>query len=131
MATDKSIFPLTSRSESKEYGRDFSIDSDTVTHQVHPTDPGTIVHIYAHIPEEQATALITFLREKWEIFAWCPADMPGVPREFAKHALRIKPNTKPVRQALRRFSEPKRKAIGEEVNRLLGAQFIRETKKAT
>src|SRR3954464_16084541 len=36
MATDKSIFPLASRSESKEYGRDFKIDSDTVTQQVHP-----------------------------------------------------------------------------------------------
>ena len=39
MATEKSIFPLASRSESKEHGRDFSIDSDTVTHQMHPTDP--------------------------------------------------------------------------------------------
>ena len=57
--------------------------------------------------------------------------MPGIPREFVEHALRIKPNTKPVKQALRRFSEPKRRAIGEEVNRLLDAQFIRETKKAT
>src|SRR4051812_24294676 len=131
MATDKSIFPLTSRTESKEYGRDFSIDSDTVTHQVHPTDPEKTVHIYAHLPEEQATTLITFLRKKWEIFAWCPTDMPGIPREFAEHALCIKPNMKPVRQALRRFSEPKRKSIGEEVNRLLDAQFIRETNKAT
>src|SRR3954470_13484230 len=66
-----------------------------------------------------------------EIFAWCPSDMQGIPREFAEHALRIKPNTKPVKQALWRFSEPKRRAIGEEVNRLLVAQFIRETKKAT
>src|SRR3954467_9603162 len=57
--------------------------------------------------------------------------MPGIPREFTEHALRIKQNTKPVKQALRRFSEPKRRAIGEEVNRLLDAQFIRETKKAT
>src|SRR4051812_24712972 len=48
-----------------------------------------------------------------------------------EHALHIKPNTKPVKQALRRFSEPKHRAIGEEVNRLLDAQFIRETKKAT
>ena len=101
MATDKSIFPLASRSESKEYGRDFSIDSDTVTHQVHPMDPEKIVCVYAHLPEEQATALIAFLHEEWEIFAWCPADMPGIPREFAEHALRIKPNTKPVKQALR------------------------------
>ena len=57
--------------------------------------------------------------------------MPGIPREFAEHALRIKPNTKPVKQALRCFSEPNRRAIWEEVNRLLDAQFIRETKKAT
>src|ERR1044071_7829313 len=57
--------------------------------------------------------------------------MPGIPREFAEHALHIKPNTKPVKQALRRFSEPKRRPIGEEVNRLLDTQFIRQTKKAT
>src|SRR3954462_6955298 len=56
--------------------------------------------------------------------------MPGIPREFAEHALHIYPNTKPVKQVLRWFSEPKRKAIGEEVNRLLEAKFIRETKKA-
>src|SRR4051812_11318254 len=47
MAIDKSIFPLASRSESKEHWRDFRIDSDTVTHQVHPTDPEKIVRIYA------------------------------------------------------------------------------------
>ena len=51
MATDKSIFPLASRSESKEYGCDFSIDSDTVTHQVHPTDPEKTICVYAHLPE--------------------------------------------------------------------------------
>src|SRR3954467_11245377 len=62
MATDRSIFPLASRSESKEYGRDFSIDIDTVTHQEHPTDPEKTVRVYAHGPEEQATALEAFLR---------------------------------------------------------------------
>src|SRR3954469_24622187 len=67
MATDKSIFPLVSRSESKEYGRDVSIDSDTVTYQVHPTDPGKTVRVYAHLPEEQATSLVNFHHEEWEI----------------------------------------------------------------
>src|SRR3954464_11656296 len=70
-------------------------------------DPGKTVRAYTHIPEEQATALIAFLREEWEIFAWCPADMLGIPREFAELALHIKANTKPVKQALRRFLEPK------------------------
>jgi hypothetical protein len=29
---------------------------------------------------EERDMLIEFLREHWEIFAWCPSDMPGVPR---------------------------------------------------
>ena len=61
MVVDKSIFPLASRSETKEITRDFSIDSDTATHQVHPTDPEKTVRIYAHLPEEQTTALLAFL----------------------------------------------------------------------
>ena len=55
--------------------------------------------------------------------------MPGIPREFAEHALQIYPDAKPVKQTMRRFSEPKRVAIGQEVDRLLHAQFIREIKK--
>src|SRR4051812_37833990 len=94
-------------------------------------EPDKTVQIYTHLPEEQATTLLAFLREEWSIFAWCPADMPGIPREFTEHALQIYLNTKPAKQALRRFFEPKRRAIGEEVNRLLDAKFSRETKKAT
>ena len=61
MVVDRSVFPLASRSELKEITRDFSVDSDTVTHQVHPTDPDKTVGIYAHLPEEQTTALLAFL----------------------------------------------------------------------
>ena len=51
--------------------------------------------------------------------------MLGVPRELAEHALNIDPKFKPVRQFLR-FNEERRKAIGEEVARLLAAGFIVE-----
>ena len=34
--------------------------------------------------------------------------MPGIPRELAEHALNVNPNAKPVKQSLRRFSEPNR-----------------------
>jgi hypothetical protein len=57
--------------------------------------------------------------------------MPGVPREFAEHALNIYPDAKPVKQPLRRFSKPKRKAIGKEINRLLDTKFIQEIKQST
>ena len=52
--------------------------------------------------------------------------MLGVPRELAKHTLNIDPKFKPVKQFLRRFNEERRKAIGEEVARLLAAGFIVE-----
>jgi len=55
--------------------------------------------------------------------------MPVIPREFAEHSLQLFPDTRPVNQTMRRFFEPKREAIGQEVDRLLAAKFIREIKK--
>ena len=52
--------------------------------------------------------------------------MPGVPRELAEHSLNVKPDAKPVRQPLRRFAEDRRKAIGDEIAKLLAAGFIME-----
>ena len=75
--------------------------------------------------------LVEFLHENWKIFAWVPADMPGAPREFAEHSLEVFKDAKPVQQAIRRYSELRRRAIGEEVTRLLAANFIREIKIAT
>jgi hypothetical protein len=72
--------------------------------------------------------LVEFLRERWEIFVWCPSDMPGVPRELVEHALNVDPKVKPVKQPLQRFDDPKRKAIVSELHRLENAGFIREIK---
>src|SRR3954468_72295 len=52
--------------------------------------------------------------------------MPGVPRGLAEHRLRVDPKFKPVKEHLRRSAVQKRKTIGEEVARLLAAEFIRE-----
>jgi hypothetical protein len=57
--------------------------------------------------------------------------MPGVPRELIEHALNVDPKAKPVKQPLRRFDEPKRKAIASELHRLENAEFIREIKTST
>ena len=73
-------------------------------------------------------ALRVFLRENWDIFAWHPSDMPGIPHRLVEHSLDIIKGFKPVKQALRRFSEPKRQAMGEELAKLLEAAFIGEIK---
>ena len=52
--------------------------------------------------------------------------MPGILREVTEHTLKIKPSSKPVKQRLRRFDEEKRRAIGEEIAKLLTAGFIKE-----
>ena len=54
--------------------------------------------------------------------------MPGIPRKLAEHSLNILKGFKLVKQALRRFSEPKRQAMGEELAKLIEAGFIREIK---
>jgi hypothetical protein len=41
------------------------------------------------------------------MFAWCPADMPGIPRELAEHELKIFPNAKPIKQLMRCYNPEK------------------------
>ena len=52
--------------------------------------------------------------------------MPGIQREVAEHALKIRPGSKPMKQRLRRFDAEKRRVIGEEIAKLLVARFIKE-----
>ena len=60
------------------------------------------------------------------MFVWKPLDMPGIPREVAEHALKIRLGSKPVKQHLRCFDEGKHRTIGEEITQLLVAEFIKE-----
>ena len=52
--------------------------------------------------------------------------MPGIPRGVTEHTLKIRTGSKLVKQRLRRFDEEKRRAIGEEIAKLLAAGFIKE-----
>ena len=52
--------------------------------------------------------------------------MPGIPREVTKHTLKIRPGSKPVKQRMCRFDEEKRRAISEEIAKLLAARFIKK-----
>ena len=52
--------------------------------------------------------------------------MLGIPRGGAEHALCLIPGSKPTKQRLRRFDDERRRAIGEEIAKLLVARFIWE-----
>jgi hypothetical protein len=50
------------------------------------------------------------------MFAWCPAYMPGIPRELAEHELKIFPNAIPIKQSMRCYNPEKARSMGEEIN---------------
>jgi hypothetical protein len=70
--------------------------------------------------------LVDFLQCNKGIFVWRPAEMTGISQVIAEHTLNIKPGSKPVKQGMRFFNQEKRKAIGEDLARLLAACFIKE-----
>ena len=52
--------------------------------------------------------------------------MPGIPRDITEHTLRLILGSKPAKQRLHHFDNERRRAIGEEIAKLLAAGFIRE-----
>ena len=52
--------------------------------------------------------------------------MPGIPWGVIEHALCLIPGSKPAKQRLHRFDDERRRAIDEEITKLLTAEFIRE-----
>jgi len=61
-----------------------------------------------------------------DVFAWSPADMPGIDPDFLCHRLTMDLSIRPVRQRRRKFNEEKRQVIREETEKLLKAGHIRE-----
>jgi hypothetical protein len=53
------------------------------------------------------------------------------PQGTGEHELEIFPNTNPIKLSMRCYSPEKSKSMGEEINLLLEAKFIRELKEAT
>jgi hypothetical protein len=104
----------------------FKPADDTKKILLDESDPSKYIIIGTGLSAKQDSKLTSFLCENRDIFAWSPKDMTGVPRELAEHSLNVRPDAKLVKQPLWRFAEEKRKAIGEEIARLLTAGFIME-----
>uniref|UniRef100_A0A2N9F6C7 Integrase catalytic domain-containing protein n=1 Tax=Fagus sylvatica TaxID=28930 RepID=A0A2N9F6C7_FAGSY len=86
------------------------------------------VKIGTRCAAEQKEALIALLREFHEIFAWSYQDMPGLDTDIVVHKIPLKPECKPVKQALRRMKPEVILKIKEEVEKhskgfLKAAQF--------
>ena len=82
----------------------FKPADEIVKFQVHPTDATKTASIGAQLKPDVDAALREFLRENWDIFAWHPSGMPGIPRRLVEHSLNILKGFKPVKKTLRPLS---------------------------
>ena len=71
-------------------------------------------------------ALMTFLRDNEDVFAWSHEDMLGINPSIIVHKLNMSPSFPPMRQKKRVFSQERDMAIAKEVRKLLEANFIQE-----
>ncbi|RZB52840.1 hypothetical protein D0Y65_049053 [Glycine soja] len=65
------------------------------------------------------------------LFAWQPADMPGIHPSIIYHKIVICPQAKPISQKKWKMREEQLKAVKEEVDKLLNANFIKEVRYST
>ena len=72
----------------------------------------------------QERALVGFLWENADIFAWEPTDLPGIPRDVIEHHLAVRPDARPVKQKARRQAQDHRDLIVEQVHKLKAARAI-------
>jgi len=70
--------------------------------------------------------LMTFLRDNQDVFSWSHEDMPRIDPTIMVRKLNVSPLFSPIWQKKRVFAQEQDKAIAEEVQKLLEADFIRE-----
>jgi hypothetical protein len=78
----------------------FKPANDTKKILLDESDPSKYVIIGTGLSAKYESELTSFHRENWDIFAWSPKDMPGVPRELAEHSINVRPDAKPGKQPL-------------------------------
>ena len=89
-------------------------------------DSTKVLKIGTTIPTSEKEKMISFLRANQDVFAWKHEDMPEIDRKIIQHRLNVNTECKPIQQKKRIFAPECNKAVTEEVEKLLEADFIRK-----
>ncbi|XP_038989097.1 uncharacterized protein LOC120112949 [Phoenix dactylifera] len=92
--------------------------------------PKLTVQVGSDLSPRERERLTEFLRANIDVFAWSPADMPGIDPRIMTHRLQVKLTCRPVRQKKRSSALERQQATAQEVDKLLEAGFIREIRMA-
>ncbi|XP_057732944.1 uncharacterized protein LOC130948256 [Arachis stenosperma] len=79
-----------------------------------------------NLPHELKEPLIEMIRANRDLFAWTPADMPGIDPKIISHHLAVKAEARPVAQRRRKMSAERAEEVAKQTASLLEAGFIRE-----
>ncbi|GFY88793.1 hypothetical protein Acr_06g0007330 [Actinidia rufa] len=99
---------------------------ETVPISIHPEYPDRHIMIGTELTSELRFALIHFLKENSDVFAWSQRDVPGIDPEITMHKLFTDPQHSPVCQKRRKFTPERLKVIEGEVNKLIRANVLKE-----
>ncbi|VFQ79989.1 unnamed protein product, partial [Cuscuta campestris] len=83
--------------------------------ELEPGTPGRLVRICKDLGAELRARVISVLRRFRRVFAWSPADMPGLDHKIAVHRLNVLPDAKPVKQKRRHLSQERRDFVKKEL----------------
>ena len=78
------------------------------------------------MPPHEKRALIEFLWENVDVFAWDACKVPGIDPDFICHHLNVNPSIAPRKQPPRRSSKDYYEAVKDEVTKLKRAGVIKE-----
>ncbi|GKA20128.1 reverse transcriptase domain-containing protein [Tanacetum coccineum] len=93
---------------------------------IHPKYPEQTMAIGSTLTEKGRKEQCALLRQNLDVFAWKPADMTSVPRHIAKHRLNVREGCLPIRQKKKGQAPERKKAIQEEVEKLVDAGIMKE-----
>ncbi|XP_025625973.1 uncharacterized protein [Arachis hypogaea] len=82
--------------------------------------------INRNLPDDLKEELSQLLKQNRDLFAFTPADMPGINPDLMSHHLAVDPQAKPVAQGRRKMSPDRAAEVKNQVKALLEANFIRE-----
>ncbi|XP_016166212.1 uncharacterized protein LOC107608937 [Arachis ipaensis] len=128
---------LSLRKKSKEVSGVFLADLDArVSDKPRPEPEGSLekfrvgdteekfTFVNRNLPHELKEPLIELIRTNGDLFAWTPADMPGIDPQLMSHHLAVKPEARPVAQRRRKMSQERAEEVAKQTANLLEARFI-------
>ena len=87
-------------------------------------EPMKVTKVGMNLTISTKEKIIGFRKENLDVFAWSHKDMPGISANIIRHCLNVNSKRKLVQQRKKVFAPERNRAIMDEVDNLLIANFI-------